>query len=110
MIKYLVVFMVFLFSGVCFGADSLAGSDSIDAILSFLAGIPALGSFLVTFLKVVGIVAGVLTLATAVIDFIALMLRVFGKDSAWTVRVNEIIAKIRPYVAYISVYNVQKKA
>ena len=114
--KYLSMIVLFLiaFVSVAVAQEAVVapeGADTIAAILTFLAGLPKVGPFIVAFLKYFGLIAAGLTLVTAILKFVNMCIKFFSKPE--NVVINKIIAVIEvviKYVGFFSTFNIQKKA
>lgn len=88
-------------------AQTVSAPDSIDNIIGFVLGvaqgIPAVGPYLVITIKILGIVAAVLTGLSAVLMALQKSFNLVGLNS-----IGNVIAKVLPYVQYASMFNLQK--
>lgn len=79
--------------------------------LGILSGIPAVGPYLAKLVSIMGMVTVGLTFVVAVLDALKALCQGLGKLSwlSGLQKVADLLAKVRPYVAFLSAYNVQKK-
>lgn len=88
----------------------------VPAILKFfmdmLFAIPGIGPIALEILKYIGVIAAVATALATAFAAIANALRTFAQFAGFVALVDKIealYAKIWPYLAWLSMYNVQKK-
>lgn len=78
-------------------------------LLDYLMEIPAVGPYLVLLLQWMGALASILTLLSSLILAIKKFLESVGKKLPYADKVLEWVKIVYPYVAWLSMYNVQKK-
>lgn len=83
----------------------------MKAVMDFIVGIPGVGPFLLSVLKWMGVVAAVLTGIATLIMGVANALKAVGTAlgfQEFAAKVDAIYKKIWPWIAWLSMYNVQK--
>lgn len=108
-----VVIMACLSARYAFGAD--APMDDIPvwlkAVMDFVTSIPGVGPVLMTILKWMGVVAAVLTGVATLITGVAVALKKLSAGlgfQQFADKVDVLYKKIWPWIAWLSMYNVQK--
>lgn len=85
--------------------------DWLNGIIQFISQFSWGGEFVVKALKVVAFVAALLTCVTAIIDGLVVFFKAIGqaKYLSFLQKIADLLDKVRPWIAYFSMYNVQKK-
>lgn len=118
----LVTLAVFLVTAFAIAADAGATAAAasaatppewLSAVLDLVVSIPVVGPIVVTALKYVGLVAALLTALTTFVHSVSTAVAAVFQ-AAGLGNVAQKLLKLRdtvyPYLAYLSVYNVQKQA
>lgn len=96
------------------GADAVPMEEVpvwLKAVMDFVTSIPGVGPVLLSILKWMGVVAAVLTGAATMITGVAMALKKVSAGlgfQAFADKVDALYKKIWPWVAWLSMYNVQK--
>jgi hypothetical protein len=83
----------------------------LKIVMDFITGIPYVGPVVLTALKWMGVVAAVMTGAATLIGSVAKALSALGTAMGFvkfSESVDAALAKVWPYIAWLSMYNVQK--
>lgn len=107
------LYLVFLLVGVSAYAQTVDPTmpDWINGVLKFIEQFSWGGEFIVKALKILGFMAALLTFVTALVDALSVFLKKIGqvKFLSSLQKLAAILDKIRPWLAYFSMYNIQKK-
>lgn len=83
----------------------------LKIVMDFITGIPYVGPIVLTVLKWMGVVAAVLTGLATLVGGVAKALSALGAAMGFVKfaeSVDSALAKVWPYIAWLSMYNVQK--
>jgi hypothetical protein len=83
----------------------------LKMVMDFITAIPYVGPVVLTALKWIGVVAAVLTGVATLIGGVAKALSTIGEFLGFVTFANTVeawLAKVWPYIAWLSMYNVQK--
>jgi hypothetical protein len=99
-----------------FGADSSGDvgtiPDWLRMIVTFVIGFPYVGPIVVEVLKWVGVIAAVMTGISSTVAAVLVALQKIGKATgfeAFAAWVQKMYDTVWPYIAWLSIYNVQRK-
>lgn len=88
----------------------------VPALLKFLMdmlfAVPGVGPIALEIIKYVAVIGGIMTALAAALKAIAASLKIIGQFAgldAFVLKVEELYNKVWPYIAWLSLYNVQKK-
>lgn len=98
-------------------AEALAMDEKVDAYteppqwmkttIGVVLKVPYIGPIAVEVLKWMGVLSALLTALAGVLLSIGMLLEKLGKSIGWLVKVKNVLDKIYPYVAWLSMLNVQ---
>lgn len=107
---------LFLVTFILIGLNAFAAQDPtmpdwLNGFVEFVAQFGWGGEFIVKALKIVAFVAAVLTCVTAIMDALVVFFKAIGQTKylSFLQKIADFLDKIRPWIAYFSMYNVQKK-
>lgn len=115
------ILALFVVMACVFGFQVLADTSVVPAVeevpawlkivMDFITGIPYVGPIVLTVLKWMGVVAAVLTGLATLVGGVAKALSALGTALGFVKfaeSVDAALAKVWPYIAWLSMYNVQK--
>ncbi len=81
----------------------------MKAAIAFALKMPYVGPILVQALQWMGVVSALLTALAGLLLGLGMLLQKLGKSISFLVKIKDFLDKVYPYVAWLSMLNVQKK-